>query len=201
MGMCLTQVLNLLYTLTLTLGLHAVWGSVLLALGAGLLMLQKAGFKKLRYSADIALLIYVLVSVPGAPPLITSHHLPACALYWAGLPCILAACITHAPMCNPQHACSRPVRQPSRICIQRFCRRVLHLRPPVSICSIFAENFWDACTSTMMLMQRPRWHLHGAQEAMHFMSIRPSAPGDQGPLHALKFWAFACTETLGLCTH
>ncbi|KAK9838506.1 hypothetical protein WJX81_003780 [Elliptochloris bilobata] len=43
----------------------AVWGSVFLSLGGGLLMLQKARFPKLRYACDVALLTYVVVSVPG----------------------------------------------------------------------------------------------------------------------------------------
>ena len=118
---------NLRYNLTLALGFQAVWGSVLLAVGAGLLMLQKARWRKLRYACDVALLTYVVVSVPGAPPLIASHHLPACAVSWAGSSCILAACLTHAPMCNPQYACSRPVRHPSRVCIERHCWRIPHL--------------------------------------------------------------------------
>ena len=46
---------------------QAVWGTVFLSLGAGLLMLHKARFApKLRYGMDVALLTFAVVAVPGA---------------------------------------------------------------------------------------------------------------------------------------
>lgn len=156
--------LMLLCTLTLDHGFQAVWGSVLLAIGAGLLMLQKARFHKLRYASDVALLTYVVVSVPGAPPWsLLTICLPVRCLGWYILH--TQSPLTHAPSHNPPHACSRPFMYPCTNGIERRWQM-----PRWRACRVIDTIFFSE------LLIGP--------ETMHSMSITASAPGDQGCLHA-----------------